>query len=332
MGDALRMRWKRRRLLWRAVRARRQLKAVADRTARIPGDPILCFATVRNELARLPFFLDHYRRAGVSHFLIVDNASDDGTAGYLLSQPDVSLWLAQSSYRESRFGMDWLTWLQMRYGHRAWCLTADADEILTYPYADSRTLRELTNWLDRRGARAFGALMLDMYPKGRVGSQGYRAGDDPFRTLNWFDAEGYTWEYLARYRHISIRGGPRKRVFFRSEPDHAPHLHKVPLIRWNRRFVYASSTHFALPRRLNSVFDARLKLPTGVLLHTKFLDEVVEKSAEEKRRRQHFTHADRYDGYYDKIIAGPDLWYPQSARYEGWRQLEELGLMTRGDW
>lgn len=330
--EAYRMRWRRRRLLWRSLRARHQLSVKMDRTSQIPNDPILCFATMRNEINRLPYYLDHYRRLGVSHFLIVDNDSDDGTTEFLSRQPDVSAWFSKASYRESRFGVDWLTWLQMRYGHDAWCLTADADEILTYPHADARSLRDLTLWLDQRGEQAFGALMLDMYPQGAVGAQMYHAGDDPFKTLNWFDAEGYTWEYLNRYRHISIRGGPRKRLFFHSDPDHAPHLHKIPLIRWNRRFAYASSTHVVLPRHLNSVFDARLKLPTGVFLHSKFLDEVVGKSAEEKRRQQHFTHTERYDEYYDRITTELDLWHPQSVQYQTWQQLENLGLMTRGDW
>lgn len=329
---AYRLRLKRRKLLWRALRARRDLRPLKDRTGQIPNTPILCFATMRNEITRLPFYLEHYRRMGVSHFLIVDNDSEDGTSAYLARQPDVSCWTTKASYRESRFGVDWLTWLQIRYGHGAWCLTADADEILTFPHADTRSLLDLTRWMDQRGARAFGALMLDMYPKGRIGTQGYRAGDDPFETLNWFDAHGYIWEYLPRYGHASIRGGPRKRVFFQSNPDHAPHLHKVPLIRWDRRFAYVSSTHIVLPRRLNAAFDARLNLPTGVFLHSKFLDEVIAKSAEEKQRQQHFTHIERYEGYYDALSAGPDLWSPQSVRYSGWQQLEELGLMTRGDW
>ncbi len=103
---AYRLRWKRRRLLFRSLRKRRQIAPVINRTAQIaPGD-ILAFSTIRNEMARLPHFLDHYRALGVGQFLIVDNASDDGTADYLAAQPDVSLWTAPDSYKLSRFGMD----------------------------------------------------------------------------------------------------------------------------------------------------------------------------------------------------------------------------------
>jgi hypothetical protein len=31
-------------------------------------------------------------------------------------------------------------------------------------------------------------------------------------------------------------------------------------------------------------------------------------------------------------MADPDLWCSASRRYHGWRQLEALGLMSRGGW
>ncbi len=330
---AYRLRWKRRKLLWRAIRSRKNLISCVNRTDTISRNGILCFSTIRNERQRLPFFLAHYRRLGVAHFFIVDNGSDDGTVEYLTKQPDVSFWKSNESYKATRFGVDWLTYLQMRYGHGHWCLTADADEILRFAYDDTRDLCDLTNWLDTHGHRAFGVLMLDMYPKGPIGLQSYEAGQDPFQTLDWFDANGYTWEYLPRYEHVSIRGGPRRRVFFQERPEHAPHLHKIPLVRWSRRYAYVSSTHIVLPTQLNWVFDVRDELPTGVFLHSKFLDQVIEKSNEEKQRREHFTHSERYDTYYDQILANPDLWDISSKQYDGsWEQLESLGLMTRGNW
>ncbi len=329
---AYHLRLRRKKLLWRARRAAAQLRPVLDRTSTIGRDPILCFSTMRNEMLRLPFFLDHHRRLGISHFLIVDNDSDDGTTAYLARQPDVSIWSTSASYRKARFGVDWLMGLQRKYGRDQWCLTLDADEILTYPDMEHRDLRALTQWLDTRGQRAFGAVMLDMYPKGPIGAQDYQPGADPFAALNWFDAQNYTWEYLPRYGQISIRGGPRKRMFFADTPDYAPHLHKTPLIRWHAGDAYVSSTHTALPRALNAVFDPRLRLPTGVLLHTKFLNEAVAKSQEEKIRQQHFTYVDRYQDYYDQVIASPDLWHADSVRYKDSAQLEQLGLMQRGDW
>ena len=330
---AYRLRWKRRRLLARAVRKRRQLRAVADRTGAIrPGD-ILAFVAVRNEALRLPHFLDHHRGLGVDHFLVVDNDSDDGTRAWLADQADVSLWRTGHSYKRARFGVDWLTWLQIRHGHGHWCLTLDADEILIYPHHETRPLPALTERLDREGRESFGAMMLDMYPQGPPGAQPYAAGDDPFETLAWFDAGNHFIEVQPRLRNLWIRGGVRARVFFADRPRRAPTLNKIPLVRWNRRYVYNTSTHQILPRRLNAVYDAEGgEALSGVLLHTKFLNTIVARSREEKTRREHFEVADSYQAYYDALMADPDLWCPASTRYAGWRQLEALGLMSRGGW
>lgn len=287
---------------------------------------------MRNERARVDHWLDHYRRLGAAHFLIVDNDSTDGTAELLSRQSDVSVWSTKASYREARFGVDWLTGLQWTYGAGRWCLTVDADEILIYPDWKDRPLSALTGWLDQSGAPGFAAMMLDLYPKGPLGNGTHSPGQDPLNSVPWFDAWGYTWESLPRRGIYSIRGGPRKRVFFADMPDHAPHLHKIPLVKWRRSYVYLSSTHDLLPRSLNGAFDARNALPTGVLLHSKFLDGILEKSVEEKQRREHFTHPDDYASYYDQITNAPDLWYEQSCYFEGADQLERLGLMRRGDW
>ena len=79
-----------------AVSRAAQAAAVATRgrphRTQIAADDILVAATVRNEMIRLPYFLEHYRKLGVGHFLFVDNGSDDGTAAWLAEQPDVSLW------------------------------------------------------------------------------------------------------------------------------------------------------------------------------------------------------------------------------------------------
>ncbi|KRS11273.1 glycosyl transferase family 2 [Roseovarius atlanticus] len=331
--EAYRLRWKRRRLLYRALRKRRQLRPVVDRTGRIaPGD-ILCFSTVRNEAVRLPFFLAHHRALGVRHFLIVDNDSDDGTRDYLEAQEDVSLWRTQASYKLSRFGVDWLTWLQIKHGHGHWCLTLDADEILIYPHHETRPLPALVDRLEQSGRDSFGVLMLDMYPKGPLAVHPYEAGDDPFERLCWFDGGNYMIQKKPELHNLWIQGGVRARKFFADRPERAPTMGKMPLVKWNRRYAYVSSAHSLLPRRLNRVYDeAGGERLSGVLLHTKFLNTVVDRSAEEKQRQEHFANSDLYDSYYDALTENPDLWCETSTRLIGWRQLEAMGLMSKGNW
>ncbi|CUH49896.1 hypothetical protein RUA4292_04097 [Ruegeria atlantica] len=327
------LRLKRQRLLWRSFRSRHQLSSLSDRTANIIPSGILAFTTLRNEITRLPWFLRHYRALGVDHFLIVDNDSDDGSVPFLRKQPDVSLWQTRDSYRMSRYGLDWLTWLQMCYGHHHWTLMVDADELLIYPNHDTRPLPDLTKWLDDQGRVAFGALMLDLYPNGPLGEQGYDPENDPTEVVSWFDAAPYRAQRQSPLGNLWVQGGARERMFFADAPRRSPTLNKIPLVRWSRRYAYVNSCHSALPRHLNASYGGPGgTAPSGVLLHTKFLPEVVEKSKIEKERRQHFHDPEQFADYYDGITDRPAMWAPESKRYTGWNSLQQLGLMGTIDW
>lgn len=328
---AYRMRWKRRRLLLRSWRRRGEISRVSG--GDIPQNGVLLFSTMRNEMVRVEHWLAHYRALGVAHFLIVDNASDDGTAEYLVEQPDVSVWTTPDSYKSSRFGVDWLTCLQLKHGHGRWCLTVDADELLVYPDSDTRGLNELTQHLDHKRRDAFGTLMLDMYPKGPLGQATYAVGTDPIKTIPWFDADNYRAKLHPVFGNLWIQGGVRDRMFFGSRPERSPTLNKTPLVKWRRGYAFVTSTHQILPRRLNDVFDfGETARVSGVLLHTKFLPNIGEKSAEELTRAQHFENSELYKPYYSALIDDPDLWAETSVKFEDTAQLEALGLMTRGTW
>lgn len=326
----LRKKWQ-----FRAFRKRRQLGSAADRTAAIRREDVLLFMTLRNEKVRLPYFLKYYRRLGVRHFLIVDNGSDDGSHEYLLEQPDVSLWVTRHSYKKAHFGVDWLNWLQRKYGHGHWCLTVDADEFLVFPFCDTRTIGALTDWLDAASVKSFGAMLVDMYPKGPVDSVPYRAGANPFDIAAWFDSGNYTIRKNSRFQNLWIQGGPRARMFFRDQPAKAPALNKIPLVKWHRNYVYVSSTHMLLPRGLNLVYEqSGGEKASGCLLHAKFLDILTEKAAEELKRGQHYSGSQEFRAYQTALAERPQLqiWCKWSEKYINWRQLEILGLMSKGNW
>lgn len=306
---------------------------MVNRTNLIGRGDILLFSTLRNERIRLPYFLRYYRDLGVNHFLIVDNGSEDGSRAYLEGQADVSLWASGASYKRARFGVDWLNWLQMRYGHGHWTLVVDPDEFFVYPFCDTRPLRALTDWLDASSIRSFGAMLLDMYPNGPIDAEPYREGQDPMEIACWFDSGNYAIRRNGEFGNLWIQGGPRARMFFADTPGRAPALNKIPLVKWHRNYAYVSSTHMLLPRGLNQVYDEwGGEKASGCLLHAKFLHMFGPKAEEELTRRQHYGASKEYIAYDAGLKDKGELWCKWSEKYINWRQLEILGLMSKGNW
>lgn len=331
--SSYRLRWMRKRWLMRARLKARDLAPVQNRTKALGPRSLLLFATLRNERARLPYFLKYYRDLGIEHFLMVDNGSDDGSADYLAAQPDVSLWSTHASYKGARFGMDWINALLRRYAHGRWALVVDVDEFFLYPFCDTRPLRALTDWLDDAGLRSFGALILDMYPKGPVHEHPYTQGQNPFEIAHWFDSANYAISRNHQYRNLWIQGGPRARAFFTKTPRAAPALNKVPLVKWDRAYTYVSSTHMLLPRGLNLTYDTLGgEKASGCLLHAKFLSTLGDKATEELHRGEHYADGREYHAYAAALEDRTDLWNKWSERFINWRQLEIMGLMSKGNW
>ncbi len=328
-----RLRLERKRKRVRSLRKRSELHSVVDRTDAIGDDDILLFCTLRNERIRLPFFLEYYRNLGINHFLFVENDSDDGSKEYLEQQHDVTLWTTAQSYKRSKFGVDWLNALQSRYGVGHWNLVVDVDEFFVYPFCDSRPLRALTDWLDASSIKSFGAMLLDMYPKVPIDQVPYSEGQNPMEIAEYFDPGNYSITRNPKYGNLWIQGGVRARAFFANEPERAPALNKIPLVKWSRGNVYISSTHMLLPRGLNLVYDEwGGEKASGCLLHAKFLNSFTEKSKEELKRKQHFANSHEYRAYNKGIKSSPSLWCRWSEKYINWRQLEILGLMSKGNW
>jgi hypothetical protein len=176
-------------------------------------------------------------------------------------------------------------------------------------------------------------MLLDMYPKGRIDAVPYQAGQNPLEIASWFDSGNYTLKRNHMLGNLWIQGGPRARVFFPDRPEAAPALNKIPLVKWDSRYVYVSSTHMLLPRGLNYVYDEwGGEKASGALLHTKFISTFNEKAMEELKRREHYAGSQEYVAYASALQDNPELWCKWSEKYINWRQLEILGLMSMGNW
>jgi tetratricopeptide (TPR) repeat protein/glycosyltransferase involved in cell wall biosynthesis len=216
----------------------------------LQSDGVTVFMSVRDEVANLAQFLRHYRKLGVRRFVAVDNLSSDGSEAYLRAQPDVMLYRTRDDFQASNSGMRWINTLIERHGADGWCLFADADEAFIYPGWESTPLNRLTEYLDREGAEAVAAFMLDVYPERLSDAAGNPAIHDD---AQYYDGD-YVWIGHVRPPYLRPLGGIRSRLFRAQE-----YLHKIPLIK-SGRGVYIDN-HETTPLRLSGV--------TGVLLHYK---------------------------------------------------------------
>ncbi|MEK0085615.1 tetratricopeptide repeat protein [Benzoatithermus flavus] len=287
----------------------------------MPAGEVRAFLLVRNEVARLPWLLEYYRKLGVDRFLFLDNDSDDGTREWLLAQgPDVHLFHTPASFATSGAGMRWINRLLDEHGSGAWCLTIDADEVLVYPHVERLSLERLTAYLDAIGAEAMVAPMLDMYADTPLDAVVYEPGQSLIEAFPWFDATGYVRCDSNDFPYFRRHGGCRARVFHET-PNAGPVLQKVPLIRWAPDIKYTSSKHTAFPCRLADV--------SGALLHFKYLPDFAASVRTEVARGQHYLGGKEYRVYLRRLEAGESLSLmgPPSCRYRDSGQLVELGLI-----
>ncbi|WP_192847027.1 glycosyltransferase family 2 protein [Aureimonas sp. AU4] len=302
-------------------RARRDASvAPASRSGIRPlgAGEIALVCVVRNGLRYLPDFACHYRRLGVDRFLVLDDRSDDGTAEWLLGQPDVDLFRSGLRYAQSEWGRLWRDRLVELHGGDRWYVGVDVDETLVFPGSETRSLRDFIRDLERCGQRRSMAPMIDIYPEGSlcgVAEDWPQGGAAQARDV-FFDGDGY--EARADKFCLSLRGGPRRRLL-----GFDNRLTKFPLVfadAWTGEA--GASVHG--PRPLARNFEA----PTAVLLHDKFHKGAVEEWRQLVEENQHFGDGMYYRPLLERAATGDlDLRYEGSVRYVSSDDLVRRGFM-----
>lgn len=277
---------------------------------------------VRDEAVRLPSVLAHHRALGVDRFIVVDDASTDGTLAFLESQPDVHLVQAEFRYEARHRGVDWLNHVLDAFCDGHWTLTLDADELFVFPGCERLGLRALCGHLDRHGARGVMALLLDMYGAGDVTEAVHEPARSLVQTCPWFDPGPYHAVRAGPFPHVQFSGGPRARAFdFSSYQPRPPVLTKVPLVKWARGTRYVLSTHGITPLTLYPMLAS--------LLHFKFLSDFPERVERAVAEGQYYGGSREYRAYKDHLDrhGGLRLQDERSVQFSGTPQLMDLQLM-----
>ena len=286
-------------------------------------DAVVLMSVVRNEAIRLPPFFDHYKKLGITRFIMVDNGSDDATPELLLAEPTADIFYTTASYGAARSGIYWYSGLARAFCTGHWTMMADADELLVYDGVDQHGIPDLCRWLDRQGQDRVFVPMIDLYPQGVVGQSGLQIAES--LRASWFDTTGYA---LHRHRVGWLAtGGPRHRLFATTLRTNNEWASKYAIFRMQPETVIANA-HFIWPR------DTGPARPFAAFLHLKFLDDFVERSARNEREGQHHENSKKYKQINRTLAENSQqvIFHPKSRKYTGPESLIQSRFLLPIDW
>lgn len=227
----------------------------------------LC-AIVHDEMYFLPEFFRYYRTLGVERFVVLDDASDDGTTEFLAQQGDCMLLKSDVRYFDEVDGeraiYAWRQALMERFCLGQWTLFADADEFVALP--QDTGIADIVLRLEQRGSDSIWGVMVDMYP---ASISEVRSSGEPFRLDDpwYFDAGRHVVVRPGRRKPVTLYRGSRARLMGENgmtEPGMSwakraalriglggyvkrNVIHKVPLVRWTSAHRFDGSHQIAPP-------------------------------------------------------------------------------------
>lgn len=287
---------------------------------------IICLIVERDEYARMPDVLRHYRELGVDRFAILDNGSIDGTLEYLSEQPDVDLYRTEASYAEARSGYFWRSYMASRYGFNRWYMSVDADELVVYSGMDRKNLHHLREHLTSWKSKYLFAPLIDMYADRPLSELSFKHGDRMLDVCRFFDNNP---SYQIKRKHnniVHMGGGPRCRLVGEEAGKFQHSLRKYPFFLWDDT---------TLRRNTHDIESyGHREAPSGATLHFKFLPDFVERVPMIVERGQHWNGASQYKDYTSALDRGSlhNMWYEDSIEYKTPDSLAVARLMNRIHW
>lgn len=266
---------------------------------------LLC--VFRDEYLLLDYFVNYYRSLGVTHFIMIDNLSEDGGPEFLKSLKDINLRLYQtkSSYKEAAYGTKWVNQLLQRHCTGKYAFTVDVDELFFLDPRKYLTLQHLVDEMESSNVNAVPVTLLDMYPEKTNDSyqrgQGFLAHSPYFDVMNttFYQERGSIY---GKYCHKV--GGLRKRALGKEVC-----IHKFPLIKYDFNPIgVAPGYHFFQDdgKILRQCDKIRLHDQFGVLLHFKFIKPNLAEFIQSRiKNNQDWDDSTEYRAY-SKVLEGQE--------------------------
>lgn len=246
-----------------------------------PSPILIC--PIKNDIAKISKFYNHYLNIGVKNFVFIDNGSDDGTYEWLLSQ-NVNLYRCNNKYTSIR-RLGWINRIIAQFGFHKWYIIVDSDELLIYKNYEEMKIMEFIK--KHETIKRIRGILIDMYPEKLTSSTSL----DEYK---YFDSDGYT--KTIKDELVLIQGGMRKRIF-----DTNSYLTKYPIIYFDKNSIVCSS-HYNYPFQYN--FDSSCLIG---ILHYKFLATDFEKYKQYCENGSFSNNSLEYKAYIKKLSDHKDV-------------------------
>jgi len=177
-------------------------------------DSIILVCVIRDEHLLLEYFIQHYVKLGVTHFVFVDNDSEDNTLPYLLNKTDIEcqVYHTTDSYAENEYGITWVNEILDTQCKNKWCVVVDVDE-LVMP-RNNESLSDIRNKMEQNDQNVLPTCLIDFYPK-HLDATPYKSGNPFYSHSNHYDkfVEDDYMIYPGEGGELVVKGGMRHRVF-----------------------------------------------------------------------------------------------------------------------
>ena len=267
------------------------------------NSPVVC-CLVRDGEYWLPAFLDHYRTAGVTEFLFLDNGSEDKTLDILENESGVGVYSIPKPFFKE-FNPNLRRILIQLVRPSGWVLCVDVDELFDYPNSNQVSLTQLCEYLDHFQYNCMSTHMLDMFPEESLDEFVELEGIDPrtahpFYSLKGLEQNNYDCidNVLDGYEPSTIHvpytnwkffcNGLRFRKF-----DRGLWLTKHALFKMGPKIIPFHHPHVHIHSNIADV--------SGVLYHYKFSPHFKKQIEIALREKQYWANSSDYIGYARKI-------------------------------
>lgn len=280
----------------------------------------------------LSWFLTYYRKLGIKLFVFLDISADRDLQTWLDTTIDCAVWRPRGFMHPGKT-VDALNYLRHRYARDRWCLSVEPYDMLVFPKSETRHIRDLTDFLESEQRKHVFAVALDAYGDGPASDIAISDEISPPELLPYFDRFGYQTAAGVELNVIPILGGVQRRHLYGDEPQRAPALNRIPLLKLTWDCYYLASTRVVVPLRFNTPHSEWHSTTTTCLLRYALLGGEmplhIAKQAEP---------AQLYPDNVTPLFAGSEammsagLKNQGSQRFTSSRDLLDCGLLNNGQW